>query len=365
MASILKNVIEAYDRSDKALEREINAQQTIADTQKGILTQLKTDLRLLNSQTVETETAMRNINTMLRDSGFEGFEVRPHNDGSGTPPRNYDVVRTETGLVAENLSEGEKNFIAFLYFQQRVFGNDTADGDTREKIVVIDDPVSSMDSGALFIVSSMVRKMIEICRNNADNRNPVVPGNFIKQIFILTHNAYFHREVTYAYATKWDFVSFYLIRKVNNRSVIKLCDATDPNCPTSRMNINPVKNSYAALWDEYKELHSTVPLMNVIRRILEYYFLQLCGYEGNDLRKCILEDNKEYFTHDELGIEDYSKFDLASSMLSYIAATSIGVNDGINYVDEIIDPELCRETFQMIFHHMNQDQHYNMMMGIA
>lgn len=365
MAFILKDVIEAYDRSDKALEREINAQQAIADTQKGILTQLKTDLRLLNSQTVETETAMRNINTMLRDSGFEGFEVRPHNDGSGTPPRNYEVVRTETGLVAENLSEGEKNFIAFLYFQQRVFGNDTADGDTREKIVVIDDPVSSMDSGALFIVSSMVRKMIEICRNNADNRNPVVPGNFIKQIFILTHNAYFHREVTYAYATKWDFVSFYLIRKVNNKSVIKLCDATDPNCPTSRMNINPVKNSYAALWDEYKELHSTVPLMNVIRRILEYYFLQLCGYEGNDLRKCILEDNKEYFTHDELGIEDYSKFDLASSMLSYIAATSIGVNDGINYVDEIIDPELCRETFQMIFHHMNQDQHYNMMMGIA
>ena len=259
MAFILKDVIEAYDRSDKALEREINAQQAIADTQKGILTQLKTDLRLLNSQTVETETAMRNINTMLRDSGFEGFEVRPHNDGSGTPPRNYEVVRTETGLVAENLSEGEKNFIAFLYFQQRVFGNDTADGDTREKIVVIDDPVSSMDSGALFIVSSMVRKMIEICRNNADNRNPVVPGNFIKQIFILTHNAYFHREVTYAYATKWDFVSFYLIRKVNNKSVIKLCDATDPNCPTSRMNINPVKNSYAALWDEYKELHSPPP----------------------------------------------------------------------------------------------------------
>lgn len=365
MAFILKDVIEAYDRSDKALSQEINTQQTIADTQKRILTQLKTDLRLLNSQTVETETAMRNINTMLRDSGFEGFEVRPHNDGSGTPPRNYEVVRTETRLVAENLSEGEKNFIAFLYYQQRVFGSDTADGDTREKIVVIDDPVSSMDSSALFIVSSMVRKMIEICRNNADNRNPVVPGNFIKQIFILTHNAYFHREVTYAYATKWDFVSFYLIRKVSNRSVIKLCDAIDPNCPTARMNINPVKNSYAALWGEYKELHSTVPLMNVIRRILEYYFLQLCGYEGNDLRKCILEDNKDYFTHDELGIKDYSKFDLASSMLSYIAATSIGVNDGINYVDEIIDPELCRETFQMIFHHMNQDQHYNMMMGIA
>jgi hypothetical protein len=46
--------------------------------------------------------------------------------------------------------------------------------------------------------------------------------------------------------------------------------------------------------------------------------------------------------------KSYSKYD-------HIAVTSIGVNDGINYVDEIIDSELCRETFQMIFHHMNQD----------
>ena len=34
--------------------------------------------------------------------------------------------------IAENLSEGEKNFIAFLYFQQLVFGRESADGDTRD-----------------------------------------------------------------------------------------------------------------------------------------------------------------------------------------------------------------------------------------
>lgn len=32
----------------------------------------------------------------------------------------------------------------------------------KDKIVVIDDPVSSMDSGALFIVSALVREMIEV-----------------------------------------------------------------------------------------------------------------------------------------------------------------------------------------------------------
>lgn len=375
IAYTLKDVLEAYARSESALDAEIQAQQEIIDTQKGVLDQLKEDLRILNSQTVETETAMKGINTMLRDSGFQGFELRPRHeeiirpDGSverivSTPAINYEVVRTDTGKIAENLSEGEKNFIAFLYFKQLVFGRESADGDTREKIVVIDDPVSSMDSSALFIVSAQIRKMIEVCRNNADNRNPVVSGNFIKQIFILTHNAYFHREVTYAYANRYDFVSFYLIRKTDNKSSIRLCDCQNPDCPSERMNINPVKNSYAALWDEYKDASSGIPLMSIIRRILEYYFLQLCGYEGSDLRKRILEENKDAFTHDDFGNEDFSKFELASAMLSYIAANSSGINDGMHYVDDCIDVQQCRDTFQMIFHHMGQDQHYEMMMGM-
>ena len=375
IAYTLKDVLEAYARSESALDAEIEAQQDIINTQKRVLDQLKEDLRILNSQTVETETAMKSINTMLRDSGFQGFELRPRHeeiirpDGSvecvvPTPAINYEVVRTDTGKIAENLSEGEKNFIAFLYFQQLVFGRESADGDTREKIVVIDDPVSSMDSSALFIVSAQIRKMIEVCRNNADNRNPVVSGNFIKQIFILTHNAYFHREVTYAYANRYEFVSFYLIRKTDNKSSIRLCDCPNPDCPSERMNVNPVKNSYAALWDEYKDASSGIPLMSIIRRILEYYFLQLCGYEGSDLRKRILEENKDAFTHDDFGNEDFSKFELASAMLSYIAANSSGINDGMHYVDDCIDVQQCRDTFQMIFHHMGQDQHYEMMMGM-
>ena len=79
----------------------------------------------------------------------------------------------------------------------------------------------------------------------------VVSIQLIKQIFVLTHNAYFHREVSYSYVSKYDYASFYLIRKVNMKSCVKLCDEVNPNEPTERMNINPVKNSYAALWDEY------------------------------------------------------------------------------------------------------------------
>lgn len=311
---------------------------------------------------------------MLRDAGFQGFEVRPkkeqvvRDDGTvemivPNPAINYEVVRMDTGKVAENLSEGEKNFIAFLYFQQRVFGNETAEGDTRAKIVVIDDPVTSMDSSSLFIVGEQVRKMVEICRNNADSRNQVVPGNFIKQIFVLTHNAYFHREVTYPHADRYEFVTFYLVRKSDNKSSIRKCEKPDPDCPTQMMNINPVKNSYAALWEEYKEAVSSIPLMNVIRRILEYYFLQLCGYDGGHLRKVILEEHKDDFTRDDDGNEDYTKYDMAATMLSYIAASSYGVNDGLHYVDDFMDLEQCRKTFEMIFNCMEQSQHFKMMMN--
>ena len=375
MAFVLRDVFEAYDRADAALGKEMESQDGIIKAQDEIVDSLQKDLAELRTQTVETETAIVNINTMLRDAGFQGFEVRPrkeqivHPDGSveyveQSPVINYEVVRTDTGEVATDLSEGEKNFIAFLYFQQLVFGSASAEGDGRQKIVVIDDPVSSMDSSALFIIGEQVRKMVEICRNNADNRNPVVKGNFIKQIFILTHNAYFHREIAYPHADRYDFVSFYLVKKRENRSSVTLWRKHDPDCPTEWMNVNPVKNSYAALWEEYKEVTTVIPLMNAIRRILEHYFLQLCGYDGSQLRKRILEDNKFEYTHDEDGHEDYTKFDMATSMLSYIAASTYGVNDGFHYVDDVIDIQQCRDTFQMIFRHMDQEQHYKMMMGI-
>lgn len=127
-----------------------------------------------------TEAAIDSINKILRDSGFQGFSIRAKDGVENV----YEIVR-ENGTVAENLSEGERNFIAFLYFYHRVRGSMNSE-ELKEKIVVIDDPVSSMDSTALFIVSAIVREMINVCRNNTEYLNPQVPGDYIKQLFILT-----------------------------------------------------------------------------------------------------------------------------------------------------------------------------------
>lgn len=357
-ASQLKDVSDTYRKSSAKLEKSISECEIDIKMQNIQLKNITANIRDLRKSTVETDTAKDKINNMLRDSGMQGFSLQP----KPGVPNVYEVQRPD-GTIAENLSEGEKNFIAFLYFYHLVYGSTSEEGDSREKIVVIDDPVSSMDSSSLFIVSALVKQMIEVCRNNADNRNRLENGNFIKQIFILTHNAYFHREITYNYVSKYEYVSFYYISKFDNKSSIRLCEEVNPNIPTEKMNVNPVKNSYAALWDEYKEIKSSViPLMNVIRRILEYYFLQLCGYESSKLRQVILIKNKRKFITS--GKFDAGKYQLATAMLSYIYANSSGMNDGRDFVDGGFSVTQCKEIFQMIFEEMDQKQHYDMMMGV-
>ena len=360
LAFTVKDGINRYKTSKTTVEKEIANLTSQITTTKNTVQRITGDISSLNRQIVNTSSTIDSINTLLRDSGFQGFSLR---EKVGTP-NVYEVIRPDKS-IAENLSEGERNFIAFLYFYHLVRGSETVEGVSRDKIVVIDDPVSSMDSSSLFIVSALVRELIDICENNAEEREHIVSGDFIKQIFILTHNAFFHREITYNQVKHYQYVNFYLIIKLLNKSSIRLCEKQNTEIPTERINVNPVQNSYAALWDEYKELSSSIPLMNVMRRILEYYFLQLCGYDGISLRRRILLENKDHFIiQKEDGSEDTTQYQMASAMLSYISSNAISMNDGMNYIDNCIDLTESRITFEMIFKLMGQEQHYKMMMGI-
>ncbi len=78
--------------------------------------------------------------------------------------------------VAKDLSEGEKTTIAFLYFLQSL---EDKDFKIAEGIVVIDDPVSSLDSNCLHQTFSLLKNRLSDC----------------KQLFIMTHNFYFYRNV--------------------------------------------------------------------------------------------------------------------------------------------------------------------------
>lgn len=359
LAFMLADEVTSYKDEVARLEKEIKEITERGTLLRKEISELTREISELNKHNANTEAAIDSINKILRDSGFQGFSIRAKDGVENV----YEIVR-ENGTVAENLSEGERNFIAFLYFYHRVRGSMNSE-ELKEKIVVIDDPVSSMDSTALFIVSAIVREMINVCRNNTEYLNPQVPGDYIKQLFILTHNVYFHREVTYQQVGYYNCTSFYMIRKNDNVSTVKLCKRQNKEIPSEEENYNPVQNSYAALWDELRDLHSTIPALNVMRRILEYYFLQLCGYEGSDLRSIVLEkkENREKFIKQVEGEKpDMTDYQLASSLLAYINNPN-GISDGLNYVEDCENAEAYKRVFQMIFDALGQSQHYKMMTG--
>ncbi|HLO96293.1 MAG TPA: AAA family ATPase [Burkholderiaceae bacterium] len=80
------------------------------------------------------------------------------------------------GQVALNLSEGERTAIAFLYFLKSLRDKDF---DLTNGIVVIDDPVSSLDANSLFSAFGHMQAGIK----------------GVGQLFVLTHNFSFFRLV--------------------------------------------------------------------------------------------------------------------------------------------------------------------------
>ncbi len=79
----------------------------------------------------------------------------------------YRVLRR--GKPAKRLSEGEKSAIAFIYFIVHLHDNDF---DLPEGIIVIDDPVSSLDSSAIYQAFAFLKNAVKDAR----------------QVVLLTHN---------------------------------------------------------------------------------------------------------------------------------------------------------------------------------
>lgn len=83
---------------------------------------------------------------------------------------------TRAGQPVTHLSEGERTAIAFLYFLKSLQGKSF---DLAKGVVVIDDPVSSLDENALFSAFGYMKERTKACG----------------QLFVLTHNFGFFRQV--------------------------------------------------------------------------------------------------------------------------------------------------------------------------
>ncbi|WP_245573784.1 AAA family ATPase [Curvibacter lanceolatus] len=147
-----------------AVEQATTAHDAARDAVARLDSQIQELEREVRQYVRPAEELTRDVAAYL---GRDELQFVPEHNG-------YTVMRG--GYPATNLSDGERTAVAFLYFLKSLEGTDfnLADG-----IVVIDDPVSSLDANSLFSAFGFLK-------SRALNA---------KQLFILTHNFSFFRQV--------------------------------------------------------------------------------------------------------------------------------------------------------------------------
>lgn len=104
-------------------------------------------------------------------------------------------------------------------------------------------------------------------------------------------------------------------------------------------------------------------LLRIVRQILEYYFIQRSGYEGQNLIERILKREKIFIQTNADSSENKDLLQSVNVLLRYVGSDLHGFNDGLDYEEGFIDVDAIRITFHKIFIAMEQERHYEMMMN--
>lgn len=323
--------IQEYNNKYKAKTNEIQRLEKNLKNLKIDLDNKEKEIEQLENSISGITKTITQINDLLKKFNFNNFRLKENDDNL-----TYSIIRPNGEDATKTLSEGEFSFISFLYFYNLVFGSRNKKGLQEEHILIIDDPVTSMDSNVLFIISTLIRNLIELCINEQRN---------INQIFVLSHNVYFFKEVSYLYGkygntkTKEKF-KFFAIQKINGISKIK-----------DYQYNNPIKNAYEMLWESLRQKdYNNDSNLNNMRRILEQYFHTIGNGSPNNR-------NKDFINK----FEDKDRL-IVKSLLSYVNDGSHSIMDGL-YMD--IDSNLNQNAFRLfreIFEKLGHINHYKMMM---
>ncbi len=325
-----KSDIQEYNKKYCGLKKEIKELENEISENREKIKKLENEIRELEKNMMSIKLIVNEINTLLKGYGFTNFGLACTED-----EKSYRIQREDGQLVGETLSESEVTFITFLYYYHLTKGSLEENDISENKVLVIDDPISSLDSNILFIVSVLVKDLMKETMEEKTN---------IKQVIILTHNTYFYKEITSKYDLKryQGKYSFWIIKKDNNVSKIK--DYKE----------NSIKNSYELLWQEVKQAKdnnaSWVSLQNVMRRIIEYYFGILGGFKHNDsLSECFknIEEKR-----------------VCNSFISWFNDGSHGISDDLFVQSQDTSIETYLKVFEKIFKETGHEAHYKMMMRI-
>lgn len=300
-----------YNQKDLELQKEINDIESNIKVEKQKITEAQ-------RETVNVDEAIDAINSGLQDIGIDSFRIAKCSNNL------YRIIRENSDeYTFRSLSEGEKMMISFLYFCELCKGKTNVQDTNENKIIVIDDPISSLSHIFVFNIGRLIKNLFF-----KDNR--------FSQIFVLTHSLYFFYELTETNHDKRKLEqNLFRISKSPNGSIIQT------------MKYEEIQNDYQAYWNVINDKEQPPALIaNCMRNIIEYFF--------NFVRK---KDLGNVFQMPELQTTRLQAF------YRYINRESHSI--GQNLIDmKEFEYDAFKEGLKLIFEKTGYLEHFNAMSKI-
>ena len=252
---LLGQLQELENQKNEAIRAFQNVENQISEGSQLIneLKKLENERFELEKQTVSETLLVDNINSKIRKMVSFTLHHQKNDFNKGI----YNIKDNLTGEIRpiNELSTGEKNIIAFLYFIEKINEINPNSITNKPKLVVFDDPMNSNDDNMQYLIMDEITRL----RKSLSKYDVFI---------LLTHNKHFYINISYDMNKDraYKHNNFFHFISINNRTqIIKIQDKSKDFC-----------TSYDSLWKElrilydYKEASSEL-LINPIRRILETY----------------------------------------------------------------------------------------------
>lgn len=169
-------VAEAFDRYVNRKDSYDSCQNRKKTIEQSIKTG-RTELAQLKAQAKNVHEPAEKLSELLRVTfPHKEIELRDTDDEIG-----YEIYRKGEKCELSSLSEGERNFLALAYFISSLNTQDAESKVDSDALIVIDDPVSSLDKDSIFQIFSVIACEME-------NRPQ-------RQYILLTHNLDFYSHI--------------------------------------------------------------------------------------------------------------------------------------------------------------------------
>ena len=182
-----------------------------------------------------------------------------------TDNKNYIIKSTNENaiLTIKNISEGEKNLLALLFFYFELFADNKQQRVKSEiELIIVDDPISSMDDSNKFYILELMKSLLEL------------PN---QQIFVMTHSWEDYCNLSYGKENNQSFATFELRKNNGLSELVKLSSKEKPYNYLFKEIYEFSRKSDEDLKSECQIYHYP----NVMRRIFEEWYGFKIGRDMN------------------------------------------------------------------------------------